>query len=1219
MAEPNRRLIRFTICSAILIVALCVVSRRSDAERKVTLQLKWRPQFQFAGYYMAEALGLYRKAGLTVTIKPGGTDVSPVKEVISGRADFGIGGAEVLSWASKGTSLVSLAAIYQHSPAALIVRDDSRIRTPSDLIHRRVASNAGTASQYEFVTMFNQEGIDPKLVDWVPIPPNTDRLAHGDIAAQSVYITNEPFNLAGKNIPYRLILPINYGVDFYGDCLFTTANQIANDPQTVSAFRSASLEGWRYAIANPHEAIEKMIGMKLEGLTAADREQLLFEADKSEKLINPDSKSIGHQNPDRWERIQEYLRQQGMIGKAVDIDSFIYDPTGAPTNLQLSRRVEQARYLMVLLLLFLLFYLGYSWSLRRGIRRKTAELAETQRDLETRGRALHSLLELGHTLAETRNASAITEHIVRQIMQGTGFDRVGLYLIDSERQELCGVIGVDDDGNIEDCTRYVYSLQDNASPMVQVARGEIDYFLTKDAAKSIGNESPVKHNAFVPLQTAGQVHGVIAVDNFLSGRPFGEAEVRELRGFADEIALAFQNSRLLARAEEQQDTLEGRNRELSALVAFGHASTSARTVDQAVQAIWTTVREGLGFDRVGIFLKEGEVIRGVIGTDENGRMEETRDDSWPVTSSRGRWQALLTGERECTYSQDLTEEEGVTTRSGRPIHHHIIVALRTQEQVIGAIAVDNVISGRAIGEEDTRPLVAFARQAATTLHSVMLLEALQNSEERLRVLVTSLTETLYSARVAANALMPLFYSPRIEELSGYSVEEALGGPEFWLSLVHPDDRGRYIESLSDIMLGKSMPIEYRIVHRSGDVRWVLDTPAPVREHGIVARINGALLDITERKHLEEHLRRAQKMETVGTLAGGIAHEFNNLLGVILGNVQFAQQDAGTENPSQHSLAQARKAVVRAADLTKQLLTFSAKIESRREPVSIPGVIDETIQLVQSSLGKSINLKVEVADDLDVVSADSGQIQQVIINLCVNARDAMPAGGSIRVTATAADVTLDQPNRPPDSPTGRYVLIGVTDTGTGMDARTQERIFEPFFTTKSVGRGTGLGLAVAYGIIEEHRGWMEVDSSPGQGTTFRLYLPTVNAISNRSSEREAQPPTALVIEASPSARSILVDILEELGYSTLTAATAAEALAIFWTDSDMVDLVISDLHPAGMDVASLIANFRDYKPDVPILVGAPSGNGVTPDLSGLASVIRKPYDAKEIARVVGIDA
>jgi PAS domain S-box-containing protein len=890
-----------------------------------------------------------------------------------------------------------------------------------------------------------------------------------------------------------------------------------------------------------------------------------------------------------------------------------------PIMPQIDARLDQARLLIAILSVLLIGYLAYSWRLRRNTYNSAVALASAREGLEHRGRALHALLELGHTLTGARDMEAITEHIVSQIRKGTGFDRVGLYFVDEKRETLRGVTGVNEHGEIEDCSRFVFPLDEEASPMVQVARGDREYYLTEDAEKAIGTEKRVKHNAFVPLRTPDRVLGVIAVDNLLTGRPFGEDEVRELRGFADEVALAFHNTRLLTRAEEQQAALADRNRELSALVAFSHSSTSARTVDEVVHAIWSTVKEGFGFDRVGIFLKEGDTIRGVIGTGEDGQIESSRDLSWPVESSTGRWLPLLVGERDYNYSRCLTDEEGVRTRTGKPIKEHILVALRTQEQVIGAIAVDNFVSGRAIAEEDARPLVAFARQAATALQSVTLLEALQSSEERLRVLVTSLSETLYSAKVSGVSLVPVFYSPRIEQLTGYTLDEALASPDFWPRLVHHEDRDRYKNGLRDIMQGASLPIEYRIVHRSGETRWVLDTPAPVRdETGNAIRINGALLDITERKSLEESLRRAQKMETVGTLAGGIAHEFNNLLGIIMGNIEFAQLDAGPDNPAQRSLEQTRKAVARAADLTKQLLTFSAKIDSRRSTVYLDKVVEETVGLLNSSLGKSIQVETDLRPDLEEVSADSSQIQQVLINLCVNARDAMPDGGSIHISAQPAVIPADHPSRPPESPTGHYSVLSVTDTGKGMDARTQERIFEPFFTTKPVGRGTGLGLAVAYGIVTEHLGWIEVESEPGHGTTFQVYLPCVSATSGAQSEPEGLPPTALVVEASPSARSTLIDILEGLGYSTLTAATASEALAIFWTDSDMVDLVVSDSRPAGMDVEQLIANFRDFKPDVPILVGAPAQNGTSQSLNGLAaSVIRKPYDAEEIARAAGV--
>jgi ABC-type nitrate/sulfonate/bicarbonate transport systems, periplasmic components len=447
--RPLRPLAVACLFVCALLLADYAASARADL-RAVTLQLKWRPQFQFAGYYMADRLGYYRRQGLVVRIKAGGAQTKPSEEVAAGRAEFGVSGVDILSLASNGKSLVSLAAIYQHSPAAILVRDDSHIRSPGQLIGHKVARIKGSSNDVEFLAVLKEEGVDPAKVQWVNLDFDLERLLQGDIEAQSVNITNEPFILEKRKIAYHLIQPINYGVDFYGDCLFTTAQRIVQDPDLVEGFRKASLDGWRYAITHPTEAVDRMIAARDLGLSESDRARLLFEARESSPLIDSDFAEIGRQNPDRWGRIQEYLRKQGMIRRAVDPEEFVYRPGGALTTRQLNERVDRARFLMGVLVVFLAVYLIHNWSLRRGIRQKTFMLADAQKNLEARGRALQSLVELGHTLAGVRDSEAISASIVDQIRKGTGFDRVGIYLVDEDLRVLRGVAGVNDRGETED-------------------------------------------------------------------------------------------------------------------------------------------------------------------------------------------------------------------------------------------------------------------------------------------------------------------------------------------------------------------------------------------------------------------------------------------------------------------------------------------------------------------------------------------------------------------------------------------------------------------------------------------------------------------------------------------------------------------------------------------------------------------------------------------------
>jgi CheY-like chemotaxis protein len=318
------------------------------------------------------------------------------------------------------------------------------------------------------------------------------------------------------------------------------------------------------------------------------------------------------------------------------------------------------------------------------------------------------------------------------------------------------------------------------------------------------------------------------------------------------------------------------------------------------------------------------------------------------------------------------------------------------------------------------------------------------------------------------------------------------------------------------------------------------------------------------------------------------------------------------------LSQTLRAVNRAADLIKQILTFSRETPSRKGEASIQAVIDETVPLLQSSLGKNIVLDVRSDSEVRNVLADSLQIQQILINLCVNARDAMPEGGTITVRAQNIVVTEHHRGRPADARPGNYVRLQVRDRGIGMDTPTQERIFMPFFTTKPVGQGTGLGLSVTYGIVAEHRGWIEVDSAPGAGTAFSIYLPALEGEAREEVPEVAPGKTVLISESDHELRQKLVEALEDRGYYTLAAEDNSEALALFWAEADYIDLVICDGSSPGMEVGQLMRNLWTENEDVKILTTipetAPRRTYTSPFGSELAT-LQKPFTAEQMLAAI----
>jgi PAS domain S-box-containing protein len=370
--------------------------------------------------------------------------------------------------------------------------------------------------------------------------------------------------------------------------------------------------------------------------------------------------------------------------------------------------------------------------------------------------------------------------------------------------------------------------------------------------------------------------------------------------------------------------------------------------------------------------------------------------------------------------------------------------------------------------------------------------ALRASEERYRQISELVSDYAFAYRTSADDAAVLeWVTDAMTRITGYTQAE-MPTSEAWDAVTHPDDRPIALRRRQQLQAGQSDVSEYRIIAKDGEIRWLRFYSRPVleTEQGQVLRVYGAVQDITAIKRLEQQLGQAQKLEAVGRLAGGVAHDFNNMLTVILGSCTLVLDVLDQKHALRYDIEQIQAAAERAAALTRQLLAFS------RRQVLLPAVLDlnevvtSTTQLLHRLLGEDIQLVTRLAPGLGLIKADAGQIDQVMVNLAVNARDAMPRGGSL--TIETANVYLDEADarEHADVIPGPYVMLAISDTGYGMDAATRARIFEPFFTTKGPGEGTGLGLATVHGIVRQSDGHIWVVSEPGQGTSFKVYLPRV---------------------------------------------------------------------------------------------------------------------------------
>lgn len=340
-----------------------------------------------------------------------------------------------------------------------------------------------------------------------------------------------------------------------------------------------------------------------------------------------------------------------------------------------------------------------------------------------------------------------------------------------------------------------------------------------------------------------------------------------------------------------------------------------------------------------------------------------------------------------------------------------------------------------------------------------------------------------------------YISRGVEEILGYPVEEWYEDADLWVETIHPEDRTRVVEACTaGIEARRDSTLEYRAIARDGSVVWLRDIIHVVTgEAGEAERLQGVMIDITEEKNLEDQLRQAQKMEAVGRLAGGIAHDFNNALTAIQGYAELLLEALDEDAELRGDAEEIRRSAQHAAALTRQLLTFSRQQLVRPETLDLNAQLGNLQAMLERLIGDDCRLETDLSPDLWPVQADPAQIEQVMVNLVVNARDAMPDGGPIRIATRNASMSEEDVSELPFAmETGLYVLLSVSDTGSGIAPEVRERIYEPFFTTKEIGEGTGLGLSTVYGIVKQAGGYVRADSEPGQGTTFEIYLPRVPA-------------------------------------------------------------------------------------------------------------------------------
>ena len=566
------------------------------------------------------------------------------------------------------------------------------------------------------------------------------------------------------------------------------------------------------------------------------------------------------------------------------------------------------------------------------------------------------------------------------------------------------------------------------------------------------------------------------------------------------------------------------------------------------------------------------------------------------------------------------EKSGDVELLGAPSLDWLGVPLKVGAETIGVLSVQSYTEGVRFGPNELEILEFVSAQVAMAIERTRSAERLLASETKYRRLFEGNPEAMFVYHPATLSFLAV--NEAAVHRYGFSREEFLGMS--LLDIRPEEDAGRLLDVLAQYRGGTARATGLR--HRSRDGR-LIDVEVTFDDidfAGGPARL-AVVEDVTERRRLEEQLRQAQKMEAVGQLAGGIAHDFNNLLTAIVGYATLLDRSLPTEIDVREEVHEIIGAARRAANLTHQLLAFSRKQVLRPTVLDANLVVREMERILQRVIGEHIMLHTKLEPDLAYVLADASQLEQVIMNLAVNARDAMPAGG--RITIETANVQLDAELAQvhPEASAGLYVMVAVSDTGLGMTPDVKQHLFEPFFTTKAVGKGTGLGLATVYGIVRQSGGMIAVDSEPGRGTRFRIYFPSADSAAPEDSTAPPEPATAgtgtvLLVEDEPGVRHLARDVLSRYGYKVIEAADGSEALRLVAARDESIDLLLTDVVMPGMSGAELARRFRELRPNVPVLYAsgyadeAVISHGV-PDVGGGAPFLQKPFEPDDLVRRV----